>query len=81
MPKHVKSVFKEVGIVFEEQTNTSKTFTVSGADEKQFKFEGGTIYLIYDYEEKEKIIDQLNKVLAETEFPFSVKKLYKETLA
>lgn len=81
VPKHVKSEFKEVGIVLKEQTKPSETFTVSGADAKQYEFEGGTIYLIYDFEDKERMIDQLKKVLAETEFPFTVKKLYKENFS
>jgi len=81
IPKHVKSEFNEVGIVLKEQPKLSKIFTVSGADEKQFEFEGGTIYLIYDYQDKERTISQLKKALAETEYPFTVKKLYKETFS
>lgn len=68
--------FVDAGITLKEQGNKSETFTFFGSDEKHYEFNEGTIYLLYNFKNRESVIENLTKVFAETEFPYHVDKLY-----
>ncbi|WP_156969190.1 hypothetical protein [Pontibacillus chungwhensis] len=59
-----------------EKTEKSKIFTFAGSDEKHYDFNGGSVYILYDFGSKDRIVDKLKTILAETEFPYGVNSLY-----
>ncbi|TYS62607.1 hypothetical protein FZC76_20450 [Sutcliffiella horikoshii] len=74
--KPILNEFEEAGVTLKEREKNSDLFTFSGSDEKQYGVEGGSIYIIYGYSDKEKIMEELRKVFAETEFQYPPKSLY-----
>ncbi|GAA0339581.1 hypothetical protein GCM10008967_32420 [Bacillus carboniphilus] len=68
--------FEKAGIPLGEKKVKSRTFDFEGSDEKNYGFSGGTLYLIYNYSDKEKIVDEVRRVLAESEFSYPLKTLY-----
>lgn len=74
--KPILSEFQEAGISLKEKTEKSPSFSFSGSDEKHYEFNGGNIYLIYTFGNKDRIVDKLTTLFAEAEFPYGVKSLY-----
>ncbi|MBP3951821.1 hypothetical protein [Bacillus suaedae] len=72
----ILSEFQEAGITLKEETEKAKTFSFPGSDEKYYEFKDGYVYLIYNFDSKEVIIDKLTTIFAEAEFPYDVNSLY-----
>ena len=80
---NVVNEFENNGIQLKEKEPLSKSFNFTGSKTKQYEFSGGVVYLIYGFEGKdtikEIILEKLTGHFAETEYPYSVKKLYTDT--
>ncbi|QFT89785.1 hypothetical protein FIU87_14070 [Bacillus sp. THAF10] len=74
--KPIIDEFEEAGIKLKEREEYSNLFSISGSDEKQYEVDGGSIYLIYGYSNKEKIMEELTRIFAETEFQYPPESLY-----
>jgi hypothetical protein len=74
--KPILGEFQEAGISLKETTKKSPSFSFSGSDEKHYEFNGGNIYLIYNFGNKDRIVDKLTTLFAEAEFPYGFKDLY-----
>ncbi|WP_345239410.1 hypothetical protein [Pontibacillus salipaludis] len=73
----ILSEFQETGIILNEKKEKSKAFTFAGSDEKHYEFNGGTVYLLFDFgSKKDRIVGKLTTLFAEAEFPYGVNSLY-----
>lgn len=72
----VISEFKKAEIPLGEKQVKSKTFDFVDSDEKNYGFSGGTIYLIYNYKDKDVIVEKVRSVLTEAEFQYPLETLY-----
>jgi hypothetical protein len=66
--ENVLSAFDEEGIELTEKEDKSRTFKYPNSKEENYKFDGGTIYLFYGFDQTKQIEEKIRATLAETEF-------------
>ncbi|MBP2241587.1 hypothetical protein J2Z40_002150 [Cytobacillus eiseniae] len=79
--ENVRSAFEEEGMELIVKEDKSETFNYPISKEAKYKFEGGTIYLFYGFNETKQIEGNIRATLAVTEFTYPPQVAYYDNFA